>query len=147
MAPNIVIDSGILLAIFLKEPSSAKSVALLNQLAAQNLQLVAPTLLRYEVISVIRKAVVQSRITTSEAASAINIFFAQSIIYEVSDALLLRGYDFATQLGRPVAYDAQYLAVAERYQCDFWTADERLFNAVSNTLPWVKWLGNFTDQN
>lgn len=70
---------------------------------------------------------------------------AHSIFYDVSDALLLRAYELATQLSRPTAYDAQYLAVAERFQCDFWTADERLFNAVSNSLTWVKWLGNFAD--
>jgi hypothetical protein len=27
------------------------------------------------------------------------------------------------------------------YGC--WTADARLFNAISPQLPWVKWLGGF----
>jgi predicted nucleic acid-binding protein len=43
---------------------------------------------------------------------------------------------------RPTAYDEQYLAVAERYQSDFWTADERMFNAVSGKFPSIYWLGN-----
>jgi predicted nucleic acid-binding protein len=33
--------------------------------------------------------------------------------------------------------------VAERLNCDFWTADERLFNAVQESLNWVKWVGHF----
>ena len=61
----------------------------------------------------------------------------------IDDPLLRRGYELATQFNRPTAYDAQYLAVAERLQCEFWTVDERLYNAVKQALPWVKWLGNF----
>lgn len=68
------------------------------------------------------------------------------ILLFTDDNLMRRAYELATQLNRPTAYDAKYLAVAERFQCELWTADERLFNAVSSTLPWVKWLGNFTDQ-
>lgn len=29
-------------------------------------------------------------------------------------------------------------------RCDFWTADERLYNALSASLAWVKFIGNFT---
>jgi predicted nucleic acid-binding protein len=58
------------------------------------------------------------------------------------DDLLKRGYELATQYNRPTAYDAQYLALAERLSCAFWTAGKRLFNAVSNRLPQVKWLGS-----
>lgn len=58
--------------------------------------------------------------------------------------LLKRAYDLAEQLNRPAAYDAQYLALAERLGCDFWTADEKLFNAVGASLTWVRWLGAFS---
>ena len=39
---------------------------------------------------------------------------------------------------RPEAYDTQYLAVAEREGCEFWTTDSRLYNSVHHTLPWVQ---------
>ncbi|MBC8099768.1 MAG: type II toxin-antitoxin system VapC family toxin [Armatimonadetes bacterium] len=45
--------------------------------------------------------------------------------------LYRRAYELAEQLSLPTAYDAQYLAVAEHLGCDFWTADERLYNAVT----------------
>ena len=35
----------------------------------------------------------------------------------------------------------------ERLSCEFWTADERLFNAVRSQLTWVKWIGNFAGYN
>jgi predicted nucleic acid-binding protein len=45
-------------------------------------------------------------------------------------------------LNLPTAYDAQYLAVAQRYECDFWTADEHLFNVATGSVPRTFWLGN-----
>lgn len=33
--------------------------------------------------------------------------------------------------------NAHYLALAERENCEFWTADTRLFNAINGKLPWV----------
>jgi hypothetical protein len=42
---------------------------------------------------------------------------------------------------RAAAYDSSYLALAESLQCDLWTMDERLRNAVN--LPWVRWGGAF----
>ena len=33
--------------------------------------------------------------------------------------------------------DAHYLALAERENCEFWTADTRLLNAINGKLPWV----------
>ena len=35
----------------------------------------------------------------------------------------------------------RYLALAEFQQCEFWTADERLWNSVKRDLRWVHWLG------
>ncbi|MBM4457262.1 MAG: type II toxin-antitoxin system VapC family toxin [Chloroflexi bacterium] len=49
----------------------------------------------------------------------------------------------ARRLNHPAAYDAHYLALAEMYTCPFWTADERLFNAVHEALNWVHWLGDY----
>jgi predicted nucleic acid-binding protein len=45
---------------------------------------------------------------------------------------------------RPSTYDCHYLALAERYECELWTGDERLYNAVGAKLPWVKWIGETT---
>jgi predicted nucleic acid-binding protein len=61
----------------------------------------------------------------------------------VLDALLKRGYELAEEFNRPTAYDAQYLALAERLSCDFWTADERMSNAVSGKFLSIRWLGNW----
>jgi predicted nucleic acid-binding protein len=43
------------------------------------------------------------------------------------------------------AYDAAYLALADREREPLITADERLYNAVHPKLKWVLWLGNYTE--
>jgi len=71
---------------------------------------------------------------------------ARLLVYPVElhedDALLKSAYELAEEFNRSRAYDAQYLALAQRFSCDFWTADERLFNAVKDRFPGIRWLGN-----
>lgn len=55
--------------------------------------------------------------------------------------MLMQAYQFSARFNRPRAYDAQYLAVAERLGCDFWIVYERLFNAVREQFPGIRWLG------
>jgi predicted nucleic acid-binding protein len=42
------------------------------------------------------------------------------------------------------AYDAHYLALAERLGIDCWTADERLYNSVRHRLSWVQFANSTT---
>ena len=42
-----------------------------------------------------------------------------------------------------VVDDAHYLALAERENCEFWTADTRLLNALKGNLPWVRKLEDY----
>ncbi|MEM3433788.1 MAG: hypothetical protein QXP27_06395, partial [Candidatus Methanomethyliaceae archaeon] len=41
------------------------------------------------------------------------------------------------------AYDAAYLALAQKEHVPFLTGDERLYNAVKGELAWVQWLGQW----
>ena len=144
MTSCVVSDSGIVLATVLVEPYSPQAKALLRLWHAQNVQLFAPTLFRYEIVAVVRKYVHRSIVTPDAGVRIRDTLMAEPVQLMIDDALLRRGYELATRFNRPTAYDAQYLAVAERLQCDFWTADERLFNAVKQDFAWVKWLGDFT---
>ena len=64
-----------------------------------------------------------------------------------TDSLLRRGYELAEKYNRPTAYDAQYMALAERLACNFWTNDKRLYNAVSGTFGRIRWLGDIQLNN
>jgi predicted nucleic acid-binding protein len=140
-----VIDSGILLATVLIEQYSKEAKALIKSLTEQQIEIAVPVLFRYEIVAVMRKHVYRGTLTGEEATNNYALLLAQPVQAMVDDALLRRGYELAAQTNRPTAYDSQYLAVAERLGCEFWTADERLYNALNTQLSWVKWLGNFKE--
>lgn len=54
-----------------------------------------------------------------------------------------RAWEVAANYGFATVYDATYLALAELRGREFWTADERLFHRVKDTLTFVKWLRNY----
>ena len=51
-----------------------------------------------------------------------------------------RALSLAEQFNRPTVYDTHYVALAEIAGCDFWTADQRLVNALGGKLAFVKTL-------
>ncbi|MBI5670835.1 MAG: type II toxin-antitoxin system VapC family toxin [Chloroflexi bacterium] len=138
-----VCDSGILIATVLEEPLTVKADLLLSYLDGRDIGLAAPVLLRYEIIAAMRKSVYRGILTQDDAIRSREVLLARTIRVMISDNLLRRALTFASELNLPTAYDSQYLAVAEHLRCDFWTADQRLFNVVSDKLPWVQWLGDF----
>ena len=40
-------------------------------------------------------------------------------------------------------YDSWYLYVAERAGCEFWTADQKLYNAMKDKVSFVRWLEDY----
>jgi predicted nucleic acid-binding protein len=102
--------------------------------------LTAPTLWRYELTSAITKAIQHNRVSHAEAAQA----FALSLAFPIelvtpSDELARAAFQWTLKLKRAAAYDSFYLALAQQLQCELWTYDQRLANAVSE--PWVHYLG------
>ena len=54
-----------------------------------------------------------------------------------------RALELAYRFGLPATYDANFLALAEREECELWTADMRLWNSVKGKLLWVHSLSDF----
>ncbi|HEX3303091.1 MAG TPA: type II toxin-antitoxin system VapC family toxin [Thermomicrobiales bacterium] len=46
--------------------------------------------------------------------------------------------EVAQRFKAPAAYDAHYVVLAQRLDCDLWTADKKLHRLVSGQLPWVR---------
>lgn len=137
MAESVVVDSNILLATVLPETYSAAARDLLRHWITNEIQLSAPLLIQYEVTAILRRHVYTGRLTANEARRHLEVLLDLDLRYYRSKYLSLRAYEMATRLNQPRAYDAHFLAVAELLDCEFWTADERLVNAVGGVFPWV----------
>jgi predicted nucleic acid-binding protein len=137
----VCVDANIVIKLVVEEVYSHQARTLWRTWQNENYRISAPPLLQYEITSVLRKYVSRGLRTLQESRQALQLALAFNIQYlELAD-IHLRAFELADRLERPAAYDTHYLALAEHLGCEFWTADERLVNAVQGVLPWVKWLG------
>lgn len=138
---RVCIDANLALKLVLAEDDSPRAQVLWRRWIETETLIVAPPLLAYEVTSVLRGKVHRGLLTATAGDAAFALIHAQGIEYLAPPALHRHAWELAKRFQRPAAYDAHYLALAELLACPFWTADERLYNAVKEQMSWVRWLG------
>jgi predicted nucleic acid-binding protein len=124
------------------EQYTRQALALADQWARTEIRLLAPCLLLAEVTNALYKRVVRGEIDLPTAHTALEIILGFGIEIREEPGLQARAMALARQLTRPTTYDCHYLALAEQYQCELWTADQRFYNAVKQVISSVKWIGN-----
>lgn len=145
---TVVIDSNILIAFALAdEPLHTKANQVLENWQKTGEILSAPCLLKSELTAVVRKVVYQQRMTSEQGHKLLEQLLLYPISLYEDDALLKDAYTLAVQFNRPRAYDTQYIALAQRLGCAFWTADERLVNSVKSVNHKIFWLGDWPLKN
>jgi predicted nucleic acid-binding protein len=105
---------------------------------AERAQLVAPALLWYEVVNTLHQAVRLGLTTADAAAKSLAESWTLPIQLHGDDTLHDRALALASRFTLPAAYDAHYLALAERFGAPLWTTDRRLATAVGDSLPEVR---------
>jgi len=143
MKSLVCIDAGVLIKLLVEEEHSDRASALWGEWLESETQVISPLLLPFEVVSVLRKQVYRGLITPEEGENALAMAQTAKVTLLSPPGLHRRAWELAIRFNRPAAYDAHYLALAEIMGCEFWTADERLANAVQDELPWVRWLGDY----
>ncbi len=140
---SLCVDANVIVRALVPGPLSDRAEALLERCQRDETTLIAPALLAFEVTSVLRRLAYLREITPAHADRAFALFQQLDIRLSSRRALFPLAWRLAGEFNRPRAYDTAYLALAQLAGCDFWTADERLHNAVAGQPPWVKWLGSF----
>ncbi|KYC39279.1 twitching motility protein PilT [Scytonema hofmannii PCC 7110] len=100
-------------------------------------KIIAPTLLCYEVTNVFYRMKVAKQLLNTEAKQYLNNALNLPIQFYGDRQLHQQAWEVAQQFNLTAAYDAHYLALAQRFQADFYTGDKRLFNTVRSALPWI----------
>ena len=144
MNDNVVVDANIAIKWVLIETDSEIAKAILAEWKKKKMVIYVPTLLTYEVTNILYREVRAGRITSQTAIDGINMILrAVSPVYSRISALNLRALDLAKHFGLPATYDTHYLALAERKDCSFWTADARIWRVVKDQFDWVHWIGDY----
>lgn len=103
--------------------------------------LLVPIFWEYEVVNGVNKAVARGHLSEEEGQEAVFLILALAV-EKTPLPSPQESYALTRRYQRSV-YDSWYVSLAEQTGCEFWTADQKLYNALKNTLPWIKWLADY----
>lgn len=137
----IVLDASVALKLAIRETDSPTALALWQTWVDMGEEIVAPALFRPESLSVVRRNVHRGLISEDQGDAARQVLDGLAIDTREPPNLYSIAWDLARRFRQPTVYDCCYVALAAIVDCDFWTADRRLFNSVHAELAWVHLLG------
>lgn len=139
---RVVLDSSVILKWYLAdEEHGQNALDLLFQYVSNELEILAPSLLEYEVVNGLFIAQKRGRIKEEKLLTAIEGF----IDLEIKLKSIFHFYSkimYYCKVFQRSVYDASYLAIADSEGIMMITSDPGLYNAVKKDLDWVKWLGD-----
>jgi predicted nucleic acid-binding protein len=140
---NVAVDANLVAALFLPLPYSAKAAAKVEEWERLGVGLLAPVLLEYELVTILRKAVVADLLAPGVAAEVVQCVADLEIrCLPPTSGLHRQALEWSERLGHSKSYDGHYLALASERQVELWTADRRLVNAALQAgADWVRWVG------
>src|SRR6185437_8811633 len=135
MAAVVVVDSCLAVKWVVEQNHSSEALDLLENWETQGVRILAPPIFPSEVGNALLKYVrgdsvmrPEDRLSLQEATA---LFDAVSGIVNISGdaSLIARAMELCLRWHRPSVYDATFVALAEREECDLWTADSKFFHA------------------
>ena len=140
--PKLVLDASIAVKWLNPHESLADKANLIrDDYERGRISLVVPAFWEYEVANGLNKAVARGQLTEAEGREAVVLVLALPMQKEPLPAPQ-ESYALARRYQRSV-YDSWYVHLAEKTGCEFWTADRKLYNALKETIPWVRWLADY----
>lgn len=134
---SAVLDASVVLKWFLADEGRGEAaIALLKEHVDGLLEIVAPTLLAYELMSGLTIACRRGRLDEANAAKSAEAFFKLGTRLVGPAPHYPRILHFANRLGCSI-YDAAYLALAEAEGIEMITADDRLLERAGGRLSWL----------
>jgi predicted nucleic acid-binding protein len=140
------VDANILLRIQLGGPYQQELDALWQQWLEQDARLIAPPLYSFEITSVVWQNVYQKHLNVDRGREIYQHIFSQDVQVEYPLDLHDRAWEIAQQFQLAQAYDAHYVALAQAFDCEFWTMDRRLYNLLHEKLSWVRSVPETSDE-
>lgn len=138
----VVVDASVAVKWVLTADGTAEARSLLAHWVSARLQPIAPSWFSCEVANVVYRHARAGTITLESAKNALNAILGIVALRDVPGSDAVRAIEMADRLRQQTPYDACYLALAEREQCDYWTDDARFVNAATPHFRHVKHLSN-----
>lgn len=137
----VVVDASVAVSWVFPEPYSETALRVVSEWIEAGVRRLAPGVFAAEVTNALYKRVARGETDPKTARTGLQVLLAFSIELLEEPGLATDAMDLAHRYGRPTTYDCYYLALAERYDCELWTADRRFFNALTPDVSRVRWIG------
>lgn len=131
-----VLDSSVAFKWLVPEADTAKALRLLDDSDNGIHDLIAPDIFPVELVHALTRAERQSRVTPAEGASLVKDLYAHLPPLHPYLPLLPRAYEISSNM-RIGVYDCLYVALAERENCEFVTADDKLIKKLQGSFPFI----------
>lgn len=138
---SVCADASLLIKLSLPEDGSDRANQLWLGWNRDRVSVVAPNLVLYEFVSAVWQCLRRNVMSVEQADRALEELLALPLVLANSLELHSSAFRMAGNFNLPSSYDAHYLALAAEMECEFWTADERLYNSVRDRFPLIRWVG------
>jgi len=137
---QIAVDASFVLKIFLPENKSDQAEKLWKAWVEDHVEIMAPTLITFEVSSVIRNKVFRDMLSERDGGEIISLLKQLDISLIYTEELLDIAWEIGTILNTSNLYDCFYLALPKLLRIPLWTADKKLFQSAKKEFPFVNLL-------
>ena len=138
---SVVVDASLAVKWLVEEDDSDKAHALLQSWVIRDVTRIAPYLLPFEVANALHRRVLRGELNVEQCTRMMARLLESRLELHHPPGLHARALHLASQLRQGAAYDAHYLALAEGFGCELWTADQRFYQAANRSIGNVHWIG------
>jgi predicted nucleic acid-binding protein len=141
---RIAIDASVVLKWYLSDETYGQAaLGILDKYVSYDIEIIAPSLLEYELLNGLQIAWKRGRIEQEKAIMAFEGFLSLEIEQKDISSYYPKVLRFSESHNLST-YDSSYLAVADEEDIVLVTADENLYNKVKKDLKWIMWLGDLS---
>ncbi len=142
MSGFVVVDASVAIKWLVREEHSDKALGILRAWHDGEVTPAAPHLLPFEVANALHRKALRGQLSVGDAARMMSQLLGSRLQLHQTAELHARALELARELQQGAVYDAHYLALAEEFDCQLWTADQRFHRAAEGGGN-VHWLGNW----
>lgn len=138
-----VVDASLAIKWLVEEEYSDVARALSSDWESSGVKTFAPAILMpAEVANALHRRVVRGELDLQTAARLLDDLLAFGIELVAPPEIHGAALSAASRIGQGAVYDSHYLALAERLDCELWTAVRRFYRSARRAFPdRIRWIG------
>src|SRR3989338_6943876 len=134
---RVCVDASLVIKWLIPEEGSSEALSLLKVWQKDNSLLLAPSLLDYEVGTVLRQKIIRGFLSSDDLFPALDFYKRLDLLLFHLTDLVSQSVAAAATLKQPTIYDIAYLLIAKQQKVDYVTADEKFYNAAHPLFSFV----------